>query len=142
MNFRDIVIGGIVGVGLVACAPADGDSAAESEAQSGAQASDEMARPEELPTVTASDNLMQLTCADFLYAARLATDENAGGAALAAQDELSNSLIWLHGYLYSQNPDLEVMSEQWMAKTVTAVYDQCIAVDKPQETNLFEVATS
>ena len=142
MKIRNVVIGSFVGMGLAACAPADGDSAAESEAQSGAEASEEMARPEELPTVTASDNLMQLTCADFLYAARLATDENAGGAALAAQDELSNSLIWLHGYLYSQNPDLEVMSEQWMTKTVTAVYDKCIAADKPQETNLFEVATS
>jgi hypothetical protein len=139
MKIRNVVIGSFVGMGLAACAPADGDDA---PADQGEASGEEIVQPDELPTVTASDNLMQLTCADFLYAARLATDESAGGAALAAQDELSNSLIWFHGYLYAQNPDLEVMSEQWMVKTVAAVYDECIAVDKPQETNLFEVATS
>ena len=139
MKICNVVIGSFVGMGLAACAPADGDDAPVDQGQASGE---EIVQPDELPTVTASDNLMQLTCADFLYAARLATDESAGGAALAAQDELSNSLIWFHGYLYAQNPDLEVMSEQWMAKTVTAVYDECIAVDKPQETNLFEVATS
>ena len=136
MKISNTLLSGVLALSLVACA------SGEDEAALDAGSTEEITQPDALPTVTASDNLMQLSCADFLYAARLASDETAEGAALAAQDQIANSLIWLHGYLYAQNPDLEVMSGEWMEKTVTMVFDKCTAADKPQETNLFEVATS
>lgn len=106
-------------------------------------AADTDGTPADQPEVSPSDNLVTLTCADFLATAQVAAAEPADGAALAAQDELANGLTWLHGYLYaSSNGAIEPLSQNWMKATVTRVHDECAAAKDPSSVNLFEVAKS
>ncbi|MEE4317450.1 MAG: hypothetical protein V2I74_10765 [Erythrobacter sp.] len=100
-------------------------------------------RPDQAPAVAASDDLMRLTCADFLATAEIARTQPADDAALAAQDEIANGLTWLHGYLYaSRAGEIDPLSQDWMAATAKRVYETCSTAEKPAETSLFEVAGS
>ncbi|MDF0546568.1 hypothetical protein PX699_29885 [Sphingobium sp. H39-3-25] len=104
------------------------------------QAADAAGRPSQVRTLAATDNLNRLTCADFLATASVAASRDTGDAALAAQDEISNGLIWLHGYLYAaKGGHIEVLSQQWMTSTARRVFEVCSKAQKPKETTLFEV---
>ena len=93
--------------------------------------------------IGASENLVRLSCADFLDTATVATDEKDAEAAMAAQDEIANGLTWLHGFLYAESSgEIEVLSQDWMKATVERVYESCSAAEDPANTNLFEVARS
>ena len=93
--------------------------------------------PTDAPKIASNDPLYNVTCADFLGAANVATTVPADDAALAAQDEIAYGLLWLHGYHYAKtNGKLEPLSQDWMAKTAKRVYDACSKVEKPEEANL------
>ncbi|OBV12165.1 hypothetical protein [Erythrobacter dokdonensis] len=125
------LLGAIV---LAGCAQPDAAAPAAEEA---------IERPDQAPAVAASDDLMRLTCADFLATAEIARTQPADDAALAAQDEIANGLTWLHGYLYaSRAGEIDPRSQDWMAATAKRVYETCSTAEKPAETSLFEVAGS
>ena len=122
---------------LGACSPSDAG-----EDEQGAKSAVEQAG-EAAPPIGASDNLVRLTCADFLSTAQVAATQPADEAALAAQDELATGLTWLHGFLYAQSSgEIEPLSQNWMKATVERVYSQCNEASDPATVNLFEVAKS
>lgn len=91
--------------------------------------------------IAPSENLMRLSCADYLAAAAVALRDPADEAALAAQDELADGLIWLHGYLFAANEGrIDPLSQDWMKDTAARVYDTCAKAADPAKLNLFEVA--
>lgn len=101
------------------------------------------ARQADVPAVASNDDLMKLTCADFLATAKIATTVPADDAALAAQDELVNGMIWVHGYMFASNGGrFDALSQDWIKATAKRVFDRCAAAKDPRQTNLFEVATS
>ena len=137
--FAPLALGAAV-LALSACAPEEGTTSGEEA--SAASSEIEIEQPDELPPISETDALVQLTCNDFLAAAAVAQDETNEGAAIAAQDALVTALTWLHGYRYASDPDLEVISEAWMARTAEEIYTKCGEADDPSTLNLFEVATS
>jgi hypothetical protein len=118
-----------------ACAPAPAGEAAKEAATASADAA--IVTPTDAPKIASNDPLYNLTCADFLGAAEVATTVPADDAALAAQDEIAFGLHWLHGYHYAKTDGkIEPLSRDWMAKTAKRVYDACSKVEKPEESNL------
>lgn len=100
-------------------------------------------QPSTVPAVAPTDPLMQLSCADFLATAKIASTQPADDAALAAQDELVNGLTWVHGYMFAKNDGkYDVLSQKWIEVTAKRVFDNCAAAKDPKTTNLFDVATS
>lgn len=126
----------LAAIALAACGQQDA-------AGSAAEAAEEIERPEQSPVVAPSDDLMRLSCADFLATAQVARTQPADDAALAAQDEIAYGLTWLHGYLYAaQGGEVAVLSQDWMAETVADVFGACSQAEDPGSVSLFEVATS
>ncbi|WOE76408.1 hypothetical protein [Alterisphingorhabdus coralli] len=143
MKRLSLTIATVAALSVSACAPAGESGDAEADSDTETAADDDMERPDETPAITASDDTMALTCADFLETAAIATAEEQDEAAIAAQDELSNGLIWLHGYLYAANDgEVGVLSQEWMETNVKRVYETCNAAEDPAKVNLFEVAKS
>jgi hypothetical protein len=123
-----------------ACAPAPAGEAAKETAAASADAA--IVTPTDAPKIASNDPLYNVTCADFLEAAKVATTVPADDAALAAQDELAYGLHWLHGYHYAKtNGKIEPLSQDWLAKTAKRVYDACSKVEKPEEANLSALVT-
>lgn len=128
-GFGTALLGALV---LAGCAQPDAAAPAAEEA---------IERPDQAPAVAASDDLMRLTCADFLATAEIARSQPADDAALAAQDEIANGLTWLHGYLYATKAGkIKPLSQDWMAAAAKRVYETCSRAEEPAETSLFEVA--
>lgn len=130
---------------LSACnASGDGDGSNSTAVQADKTASGVVAGPEKkIAPPAPTDNLMKITCADFLGTAAVAVDASDVDAAKAAQDELANGLTWLHGYLYAtKKGELPDLSQDWMKTTVTTVHANCKAATDPAKLSLFEVATS
>jgi hypothetical protein len=124
-----------------ACKPVEKDEAPKDAASDAAGSAAESSV--KAPAVAATDNLMKLTCADFLATAQIAMTEPADDAALAAQDELANGLTWVHGYLYAKNGGkYDALSQDWMKVTAKRIFDNCSAAKDAKATSLFEVATS
>ena len=99
-----------------------------------------MERPDEAPVVGVNDNLVSLTCANFLDTAAVATSEEDEEAAIAAQDEIAAGLIWIHGYLFAKGDgDVSVLSQTWMEETAGRIYGTCSEAEDPSAVNLFEV---
>jgi hypothetical protein len=133
MKYSSMIISAVCAVALAGCAAQASETAVSAAATT--------ARPVVKPAPT--DNLMKISCADFLATAKVAVDETDADAAKAAQDELANGLTWLHGYLYAKNNGaIEVLSQEWMKATVTKVHANCTAAKDAAGTSLFEVATS
>lgn len=133
MNTKSYAIALASTLALVACA--------EPQATDPVQTAPETAT--EIKAIPANENLMRLTCADYLGTAEVAMTQPADEAALAAQDELVSGLTWLHGYLYAaREGKIDVLSQEWMMATAKQVQETCAKADKPAETSLFEVATS
>jgi hypothetical protein len=133
MNTKSYAITLALSLALVACA--------EPQATEQVQTAPETAA--EITPVPANENLMRLTCADFLSTAEVAMSQPADEAALAAQDEMVTGLTWLHGYLYAARAGkIDVLSQNWMKATAKQVHETCAKAGNPAETSLFEVATS
>lgn len=133
MKYSSMIIGAFGALALAGCAAQASETAVPAAAA--------IAQPVAKPAPT--DNLMKISCADFLATAKVAVDQTDPDASKAAQDELANGLTWLHGYLYARNNGaIEVLSQEWMKTTVTKVYANCTAVKDAASTSLFEVATS
>ncbi|MEM1132092.1 MAG: hypothetical protein AAGH53_04080 [Pseudomonadota bacterium] len=142
MKKLSLTISTAAALALCACSPADQGSA-EADADTETAAAEDIERPDETSEIGASDNTLALTCADFLETAAIAVEEEQDEASVAAQDEISNGLIWLHGYLYAKNDgEVGVLSQEWMETNVKRVYETCNAAENPSEVNLFEVAKS
>ncbi|MEL6487182.1 MAG: hypothetical protein AAFQ13_08565 [Pseudomonadota bacterium] len=125
---------------LIGCAPA---GEAEDSASESVAAKDEAERPDEAPTIGASDDLLALSCADFIAAAAVATNEEDEEAALLAQDEIAAGLVWVHGYLYAKRDgEISVLSQDWLKDTAERIYATCTAAEDPTQLNLFEVASN
>ncbi|MEO1046837.1 MAG: hypothetical protein AAFW59_00765 [Pseudomonadota bacterium] len=133
---------GVVGIAVVASLSLAGCGAEPSktaETTAEAEAGD-IERPEDAPVVGVNDNLVSLTCANFLDTAAVATDEEDEEAAIAAQDEIAAGLIWIHGYLFAKNDgEIGVLSQTWMEETAGRIYGTCSEAEDPNTLNLFEV---
>ena len=136
MRFGAVGIAVIASLSLAACgAEPSGTADATTEA-----AADDMERPDEAPVVGVNDNLVSLTCANFLDTAAVATSEEDEEAAIAAQDEIAAGLIWIHGYLFAKGDgDVSVLSQTWMEETAGRIYGTCSEAEDPSAVNLFEV---
>ncbi|MEM6827746.1 MAG: hypothetical protein AAF553_07360 [Pseudomonadota bacterium] len=136
MRFGAVGIAVIASLSLAACgAEPSGTTDATTEA-----AADDMERPDEAPVVGVNDNLVSLTCANFLDTAAVATSEEDEEAAIAAQDEIAAGLIWIHGYLFAKGDgDVSVLSQTWMEETAGRIYGTCSEAEDPSAVNLFEV---
>lgn len=133
MKYPSMIIGAVGALALAGCAAQAKETPVSAAATT--------ARPVAKPAPT--DNLMKISCADFLATAKVAVDQTDPDASKAAQDELGNGLTWLHGYLYAKNNGaIEVLSQDWMKATVTKVHANCTAAKDAANTSLFEVATS
>jgi hypothetical protein len=130
-------------VTLAGCSPQDQDKTSSAEEVKVSNAGEEPEGETKVALPAPNENLMKITCADFLATANVAVADPESDAAKAAQDELANGLTWLHGYLYgAKNGKVEVLSQDWMKATAKRVFDSCSAAKDPKATSLFEVATS
>ena len=140
MNSKKFWIAGAATLALIGCAPEGRTGAAPSES---AVTTDEADRPDEAPAIGASDDLLALSCADFIAAAAVATNEEDEEAALSAQDEIAAGLVWVHGYLYAKRDgEISVLSQDWLKDTAERIYTTCTAAEDPTQLNLFEVASN
>ncbi|AOL23865.1 hypothetical protein Ga0102493_112860 [Erythrobacter litoralis] len=123
----------LAAIALAACGPQDASVSA---------GEDGLERPDQAPVIAASDDLMRLTCADFLATVAIARTQPTDGASLAAQDEIANGLTWLHGYLYGvRGGEIAALSQDWMAETAGSVFRACSKAEAPEAVSLFEAAT-
>lgn len=136
----------IAPLAVLAFASACGETATSPDDNGGSKTTSaevEGGGPDQPIEIAASENLIRLTCADFLNTAKVAAQQPVDDDALAAQDELANGITWLHGFLYAQaGGDIEVLSQDWMMTTVKRIYERCDAAEDPATTNLFDVARS
>lgn len=133
---------GAVGIAVIASLSLTGCGAEPKEtAETMVEANvDDIERPDEAPVVGVNDNLVSLTCANFLDTATVATSEEDQEAAIAAQDEIAAGLIWIHGYLFAKGDgDVGVLSQKWMEETARRIYGTCSEAEDPSAVNLFEV---
>lgn len=133
---------GAVGIAVAASLSLAGCGAEPNEtAETTAEAADDIERPDEEPVVGVNDNLVSLTCANYLDTAAVATDEEDEEAATAAQDEIAAGLIWVHGYMFAKaDGEIGVLSQKWMEETAERIYATCAAAEDASAVNLFEVA--
>ncbi|MCU0890669.1 MAG: hypothetical protein MUE77_02740 [Sandarakinorhabdus sp.] len=139
MKHLSIILAGGAAIALTACSsPAEQSAPAPAAVAAAAEPSGT-----NVPKPAPTDNLMKISCADFLETAKVAVDTGNAQAAAAAQDELANDLTWLHGYLFAtRKGDIAVLSQDWMKATVARVHARCSAARDAAATSLFEVATS
>lgn len=137
-NWKNLIAASALASIVIGCSAAPEEGAAS---ESTPAALDESVDPTG-PVIGATDDLLDLSCADFLVTAEVATAEEQDEAAVAAQDEIANGLIWVHGYLFAKNDgEIDVLSQNWMEKTAERVFATCSAAEDPSKLNLFEVAS-
>ena len=139
MNTKRVWIAAAAAFAMVGCAPSAESEEAPTDTGGVAEESE---APAETPAIGATDDLLALSCADFLATAAVALDEEDEEAALSAQDEIASGLIWVHGYLFAkEDGEIPVLSQNWIESTAKRIHETCMAAEDPTALNLFEVAS-
>lgn len=78
-----------------------------------------------------TSDLMDFTCSQYLQSVRIADAGNRPSAerskqAIAAQDALVSTVLWVHGYMSGRSPRApEPLTRAWMIETVGNVAKLC-----------------
>lgn len=86
------------------------------------------------PTAAQEQNLLDVTCAQYLTALSVATPKAGSGKAgqelaTQAQDDIADGLLWIHGYLSGRaaaagKPE-PALTRSWLAAQVTPLAKAC-----------------
>ncbi|MEO1043812.1 MAG: hypothetical protein AAFX04_00050 [Pseudomonadota bacterium] len=89
--------------------------------------------------------LVNLTCADFNTAARIAVVEEDASPerielAEAAQDDIAYALTWMHGYFYAYKREkMPQLNQAWLKETAEALARKCGSVENPQDIKIIDL---
>jgi hypothetical protein len=91
--------------------------------------------------------LVALSCADFLSAARSAVAPKGAKAARlaeakAAQDDIAYGLIWLHGYQSGQGQAMAKLDKAWLEGAASRLTRRCKGAADPAKVRLVDLVKS